>query len=212
MYTKVSYQNPSIGVFYNILEHDILTIVPFELKNQISEVTPFSDYIALLSDSTSKIDYPQEDIGIIYIDPKSQAEVDSIVVARLPTIHVVLGKVRKEFLKPFFKQGTDIQQPFWIHYANKVAEQKNTSSKNFNEAKEIINKAIQKYCNQNNFPRESISSYHQFAEFIAPDVLKFKMSVADELQMRTEAEHLDKGDSLYPDILLKALYTLELVA
>ena len=47
---------------------------------------------------------------------------------------------------------------------------------------------------------------------IAPDVLKYKMSVADELQMRTEAEELDKGSSQYPSILLKALYTLELVA
>ena len=212
LYTKVNYQNPVIGVFYNILVHDILTVVPYEMKDQLDRVAVFSDYITLISDSTTKIEYPQEDIGIVYIDPKASSEADSIVVARLPTLHTVDDKVRKEFLKPFFKQGTDIQQPFWNEYGGKHPVSAISESKDFSKAKELIDKAIQTYCKQNNFPRENISSYHQFAEFIAPDVLKFKMSVADELQMRTEAEQLDKGSSQYPDILLKALYTLELVA
>ena len=162
LYTKVNYQNPAIGVFYNILVHDILTVVPYELKDQLSEVAVFSDYLTLLSNSTTKIVYPQEDIGIVYIDPQASSEADSIIVARLPTLHTISGKIRREFLKPFFKQGTDIQQPFWNEHSDKNPVSTIPDCRDFTKAKALIDKAIQTYCEQNNFPRNNISSYHQF--------------------------------------------------
>lgn len=206
-YNRINFTNPNIGVYYNSFMFDIITVIPYDYKDSINEVRLFSDYISLISEATAKIDDPNSDIGIIYVDSKSQSLEDSINIARLPALQQTDIISRKELLTPFLR---DIYFPFWVHKEKNTNSDVLSDQKNLSNAKEKIEQAILNYCNQNNISRSDISSCSQFIDHIAPDIFKCKMTVTEEMQLRKEAELVDKGVKNYPDVLLKAINLLGL--
>ena len=116
----------------------------------------------------------------------------------------------------------NVYVPFWtnyIQYRQKTGDNKpkefidsQQSPKNLTTAKSILEKAIQSYCSQNNVGRDAIPSYSMFVDHIAPDVFKNKMTVDDEMKLREEAKSLDQNNSNYPDLLVKTVVKLGLVA
>lgn len=204
-YNKLSYPNSKVAVYYNSFDFEIFSVIPIEEKEVITDLTSFSDYITLLADADTKIEYPDLKIGLVNIDPKNQSTQDSIVLVRLPALLETDKQERIDFLTPRVK-GFYI--PFWVDYFNAelTVEQ---DTRDIKKAKETIGQAIEVYCSQNNLERSLISSYHQFVEHIASDLFKFRMSVADEMQLREEAKQLDNGEEVYPEILLRAIDLLE---
>jgi hypothetical protein len=91
-----------------------MTVIPFEFKESISEVTVFSDYITLISDSSCKIDLQEEHIGIVYIDTKIPDKKESIVIVRLPSLQKTNSRIRQDLLSKSFSK--DFYQPFWVNY------------------------------------------------------------------------------------------------
>lgn len=205
-YNKLSYPNSKIAIYYNSFDFEIFSVISFEEKEAIKDVTPFSDYITLLADADTKIDYQNQKIGLVNIDPKNQIIQDSIVLVRLPSLMETHKQARIDFLTPRVK-GFFI--PFWVDYFKPETLTEQEGPKDINKAKETIEQAIDVYCTQNNLQRELISSYHQFVEHIASDLFKFRMSVADEIRLREEANQLDQGVEIYPEILLRAIDLLE---
>lgn len=204
-YNKLSYPNSKVAVYYNSFDFEIFSVIPFEEKEMIIEVSPFSDYISLLADADAKIEYSDQKIGLVNIDPKNQTIQDSIVLTRMPSLLETHKQARVDFLTPRVK-GFYI--PFWVDYF-KVEPTVEQGPKDIKKAKETIEQAINVYCSQNHLQRELISSYHQFVEHIASDLFKFRMSVADEMKLREEARRLDNGEEVYPEILLRAIDLLE---
>lgn len=207
-YSKLPYENSSIGVYYNNFLYDILTIVPYELKDELKNISVFSDYIAVLSESTEKIDHSETEIGIIYVDTKNYKTNESIVITRLPLLRQISDAERVKFLSAYLK---DFYFPFWMNYFHKKPDEEQSAFQDPKKGKEQVESAIQNYCNNNSIQRELISSYEQFIDLIAPDVFKIKISVAEEMQMRSEADKLDAKIEFYPTVLLKALVKLGLI-
>jgi hypothetical protein len=190
-----------VSVYYNSFVYDILTVIPFEHKNSIAEVAEFSDYITFISDSSNKIDVQDDHIGIVYIDTKIQDKKESIVIARLPSLQKTDSKIRQELLSKSFSK--DYYQPFWVHYFSSEEKNNPSSEKNIDNAKLLIDRAIENYCKKNNLPRDMIPDIPTFVEYIAPDVFKNKFaSVSEEQQMREEAQTIN---TVYPNVFLRIL-------
>ncbi len=206
-YNRITFSNPEIGIYYNSFMFDVISVIPIEFQEAIHEVSSFSDYICIISDATNKIDHSNKEIGIIYVDFTNQNLMESINIARLPALQKTDISERKKLLDPVLK---DVYFPFWIHKANASIEENNSGIKNLEHAKMRIEKAISTYCEQNKVPRSEITSYSQFIDHIAPDIFKYKMTVAEELQLRKEAELLDENNNSYPEMHLKAITLLEL--
>lgn len=206
-YNRIPFTNPNIGVYYNSFTFDIISIIPIEFKESITEVSSFSDYICLVSDATSKIDTKGNDFGIIYVDSTKHSTDESINIAKLPPLQQSDCNSRKELLGPVLR---DIYYPFWVKEQNENKDQNVEPQKDLNLAKDTIEKAIQNYCTKNSLARTEINSISQFIDHIAPDIFKFKMTVAEEMQLRKEAESLDSKGEEYPTMLLKAIKLLGL--
>jgi hypothetical protein len=204
-YSKVNFPNSNVSVYYNSFVYDILTVIPFEHKDSIVEVTEFSDYITFISDSSNKIDVQDDHIGIVYIDTKIQDKKESIVIARLPSLQKTNSKIRQELLSKSFSK--DFYQPFWVNYFSSEEQTRESPAKSLDNAKLLIDRAIVNYCKKNNLPRDTISDVPNFVEYIAPDVFKNKIaSVSEEQQMREEAQTIN---TVYPTVLLKILVKME---
>jgi len=207
-YNRISYANSNIGIYYNSFVFDVISVIPFDFKDAIAEVTPFSDYIILIADSTGKINHDDKTIGIIYIDAKNHSDTDSINIVRLPSRHKTDYQARLSLLTPAMR---DVYMPFWVKYGQESDTKESPAPKDPAKAKELIERAIQNYCSKNNLSRSDIVSYSQFIDHIAPDIFKYKMTVNDEMQLRKEADLLDSKAECYPEVLLKASVKLELL-
>ena len=202
-YNKLNYDDSRIHIYYNSFVYDILAVIPYENKELIDTVRSFSDYIVLIEDATEKIEYPDSEIGLIYVDSQKNLPGESIVIARLPLVQIVSNEKRKEILE--LSLGGEFYKPFWVNYTNKETRMDRTNEKDLHKAKELIERAINNYCKKNNISRDIIVNYPMFIEYIAPEIFKQKISVEEEVKIRKEAEDIDTS---YPDRLLKILLEL----
>lgn len=206
-YNRINFSNSQIGVYYNSFMFDVISVIPIEFQDAISDVSSFSDYICLISDATTKIEHSNKEIGIVYVDANNQNLEESINIARLPALQKTDILARKELLAPFLR---DLYLPFWVRKQNKNSTTSNSDNKSIEGAKESIEHAITNYCEENNISRLEITSYSQFIDHIAPDIFKYKMTITEEMQLRKEAEFLDKNENYFPEMLLKAITLLGL--
>ena len=211
MYVKLDREDDNSSVFYNMIDYDILTIIPNEFKDEKTNIYEFSDFICILADSSIKVDHPDQSIGIVYVDRKINSE-ESIIVARLPTLRSIDPVKRLSFLQS--TALSDIYCPAWEYYKFHLDKESgpidstSKSPRNLENAKILIEQAITNYCKENNLNRGDITTTQIFVDYIIGDIFKYKFSVDDEQLLRNEAAH---PDTIYPEILLKLLIKMGLL-
>ena len=178
----------------------------------MSQTIEICDYITIVADSSNIVEFQDERIGIVYIDIKNSSEDQGIIIARLPYRQKVSSSKRITFLKSTGLKN--FYRPFWEYYdaqhnAKSHGPLSNTNTeKNFKNAQITLERGIQNFCKQNNLEREEINSLQTFVDYIIGDIFKYKLTVAEDQQLREEAAH---PDTLYPEVLLKLMLKKGLV-
>lgn len=213
-YNRLNYSNPDISILFNTFVCELHALIPADHLEAINEVKGLCDFITIVASSDAKINFPDQTIGLVYVDSKNQVLDDSIVIARLPFLLSVDLQRRKDFIIPF-----NYRLPFWlivpvtINPSHTIPQTSNSiPDQDSQTAMTTIDKAISKYCSNNSYPRDDIKSYSQFIDMLAPDLFSMKLKVTDEQKIRSEAMALDKHVDVYPTLLLNSLTKLGLLA
>lgn len=206
-YVKLALDRFESSIYYNTMLYDIFSVIPKENISEIESINEFSDYVTIISDASNKIDFDDESIGVIYIDTKANIE-DAIIIARLPTLHIISSEKRKELIHS--SNLKNYYRPFWEYYRkDKPTEltEKRENGKNLANAKILVEKGITKYCEENNIDRSDINSLQTFVDYIIGDIFKYKLTVPEEQLLREEVAN----PSQYPETLLKLMIKMGLL-
>ena len=209
IYVKIEIDSINSSIYYNTVTYEILSIVPYEYISEIPVLLEFSDYVSIVTDSSNAIEYPDEKIGIMYIDTKAPSDDEKIIIARLPFLNEVIAEKRTAFLNT-----TPLKErfrPFWEYYRlNPISStnESNPVSKNIKNGKILVERGIQKYCKDNNMEPDEIKDLNTLLGYIVNDIFKYKLTVTEDQQLHEEADH---PDTIYPEVTLKLMVKMGLL-